>query len=60
MYESCIEIILDQTEATMREAILSIPDGRYEFTDHLDDYGPDTEPLTSPGDGDRRRRFAVR
>ncbi len=46
LYESCIEVILDQTEATMREAIASIPDGRYQFTDHLDDHGPGTEPLT--------------
>jgi len=45
-YESCIETILDQTEATMRDAVKAIPNGRYEFTDHLDDYGPDTEPLT--------------
>jgi N-methylhydantoinase B len=45
-YESCIETILDQTEATMRDAVRAIPNGRYEFTDHLDDYGPDTEPLT--------------
>jgi len=46
VYESCIEAILDQTEETMREAISAIPDGRYEFADHLDDYGPDTESLT--------------
>ncbi len=46
VYESCIEVILDQTEATMREAITSIPDGHYEFSDHLDDFGPGTEPLT--------------
>ncbi len=45
-YESCIETILDQTEATMRAAISEIPDGTYTFTDHLDDYGPGTEPLT--------------
>jgi N-methylhydantoinase B len=45
VYESCIEVILDQTEVTMRKAIASIPDGRYEFTDHLDDYGPGSDPL---------------
>ncbi len=45
VYESCLEVILDQTEATMRSAIEAIPDGRYEFTDHLDDYGPGTDPL---------------
>ncbi len=45
LYESCLEMILDQTESTMRRAIASIPDGQYEFTDHLDDYGPGTDPL---------------
>lgn len=45
VYESCIEVILDQTEVTMRKAIASIPDGRYEFADHLDDYGPGSDPL---------------
>ena len=45
VYESCLEVILDETEATMRAAIEEIPDGRYEFTDHLDDYGPGTDPL---------------
>jgi N-methylhydantoinase B len=45
VYESCIEVILDQTEVTMRKAIASIPDGRYEFTGHLDDYGPGSDPL---------------
>lgn len=46
VYESSIEVILDETEATMGRAIAAIPDGRYEFTDHLDDYGPGTDPLT--------------
>jgi len=45
VYEACIEVILDETEATMRRAIAGIPDGRYEFSDHLDDYGPGTDPL---------------
>jgi N-methylhydantoinase B len=46
VYENCVEAIFDKTEETMRAAISDIPDGRYVFTDHLDDYGPDTEPLT--------------
>ena len=46
VYATSIEAILDQTEATMRQALTSIPDGRYQFADHLDDYGPGTEPLT--------------
>lgn len=45
VYEAGIEAILDETETTMRKAIAAIPDGRYEFSDHLDDYGPGTDPL---------------
>ncbi len=44
-YEACLEVILDETETTMRAALEAIPDGRYEFSDHLDDYGPGTDPL---------------
>lgn len=43
--EASIAEILSRTEAAMRRAITAIPDGRYEFEDQLDDYGPDTEPL---------------
>ncbi|MFQ5554175.1 MAG: hydantoinase B/oxoprolinase family protein [Acidimicrobiia bacterium] len=45
VYEACLEVILDQTETTMRTALEAIPNGRYEFTDHLDDFGPGTSPL---------------
>jgi N-methylhydantoinase B len=44
-YEACIETILDQTEATIRARIAELPDGSYPFTDHLDDFGPRTDPL---------------
>lgn len=37
--------ILDHSERAMRRAIAAVPDGRYEFEDQMDDYGPDTEPL---------------
>jgi N-methylhydantoinase B len=43
--EACMETILEQTEATIRERIRDIPDGEYRFTDHMDDSGPDTEPI---------------
>lgn len=43
--EKSILEILSRTEETMRKAIAAVPDGRYEFTDQLDDYGPGTEPL---------------
>ncbi len=37
--------ILDRTEAQMRAAIRTIPDGAYTFEDFLDDYGPNTDPV---------------
>lgn len=37
--------ILNRSESGMRRAISELPDGRYEFEDRMDDYGPDTEPL---------------
>ncbi|GIX47847.1 MAG: hydantoinase [Candidatus Tectimicrobiota bacterium] len=40
------EEILDRTEAAMRAAIRTIPDGTYRFTDYLDDCGRDTDPIT--------------
>ncbi len=43
--DSCIETILAGTEAAVRERIQAMPDGRYEFTDFMDDYGPGTPPL---------------
>ncbi len=45
IYEACIETILDETEATIRARIAEVPDGTYPFADHLDDFGPGTDPL---------------
>jgi N-methylhydantoinase B len=56
-YEACVEIILDQAEARVRERIAQIPDGSYRFEDFMDDCGPDTEPIrvavTVTVEGDR-------
>jgi N-methylhydantoinase B len=43
--EACMETILEKTEATIRDRIREIPDGVYRFEDHMDDYGPGTEPI---------------
>jgi N-methylhydantoinase B len=40
-----METMLDQAEATIRERIRDIPDGTYRFVDHMDDWGPDTDPI---------------
>jgi N-methylhydantoinase B len=34
-----------RSEAVMREALAKVPAGTYSFEDHLDDYGPGTEPI---------------
>lgn len=44
-YLACIESILDRSEDSLREAIREIPNGRYEFEDFMDDYGPGTPPI---------------
>ncbi|MDP6343608.1 MAG: hydantoinase B/oxoprolinase family protein [Alphaproteobacteria bacterium] len=43
--EAAYEIILDRSEASMREALAKVPAGTYGFEDYMDDYGPDTEPI---------------
>jgi N-methylhydantoinase B len=43
--ERAYEIILDRSEAAMRTALAAVPAGTYSFEDHLDDYGPDTDPV---------------
>ncbi len=43
--EAAYDVILDRTEARMRELIGAIPDGTYSFDDRLDDYGPGTPPI---------------
>ena len=40
------EMLLDYGEKLMRQTIRGIPDGRYEFTDYLDDDGAGTEDIT--------------
>jgi N-methylhydantoinase B len=37
--------MLDRSESAMRRAIRAVPDGRYEFEDRMDDYGPGSAPL---------------
>lgn len=37
--------ILDHSDRAMRRAIAAVPDGRVEFEDRMDDYGPGTKPL---------------
>ena len=43
--ERAYDIILDRSEAAMREALAAVPAGTYSFEDCMDDYGPDTEPI---------------
>lgn len=44
-YRACSDEILERSEAGMRAAIRELPEGRYEFVDHMDDFGPGTEPI---------------
>src|SRR5262249_18603976 len=43
--DTCIEQMLDRTEARVREQIAGMPDGEYTFEDFMDDSGPGTHPL---------------
>ncbi|MSP67516.1 MAG: hydantoinase B/oxoprolinase family protein [Alphaproteobacteria bacterium] len=43
--EGAIDAILDRSEARIRAQIAKIPDGVYRYDDHMDDYGPGTEPV---------------
>ena len=43
--ESAYETILDRSEEAMRAALAEVPAGTYSFEDHLDDYGPGTDPI---------------
>ncbi len=58
--------ILRRTEASMRAAIAAIPGGVYDFENHLDDYGPSTDPVKVPctvtvaGDADRHEELRAR
>jgi N-methylhydantoinase B len=42
---ACVEALLDQSERYARAAIAAMPDGTYEFTDHVDDDGIDPGPI---------------
>lgn len=42
---ACMATIMDASETRMRERIREIPNGVYEFADHMDDYGPGTPPI---------------
>jgi N-methylhydantoinase B len=46
VFRQCMEEIISRSEAAIREEIGKMPDGTYSFTDHFDDYGRDTEPIT--------------
>lgn len=43
--EKAYELILERSEMAMREALKRVPAGTYSFDDHLDDFGPGTEPV---------------
>lgn len=43
--ESSLERLLDYSEARTRNALASIPDGEYSFTDYIDDDGIDDRPI---------------
>jgi len=43
--DTCIETMLDETEARVRARIREMADGVYEFSDFMDDYGSGTPPL---------------
>lgn len=43
--EEAVEAILRRTEMAMRSAIREIPNGKYSFTDYIDDTGRGTDPI---------------
>ena len=43
--EAAYEILLERSEASMREALAKGPAGTYSFEDYVDDYGPETPPI---------------
>ena len=44
-FQSCTTMLLAQAERLARTAISKMPDGRYEFTDWIDDDGIDPDPI---------------
>jgi len=45
LLRQAMDQLIKQSEAQMRAAIRSLPEGVYEFHDRMDDVGPDTEPV---------------
>src|SRR4030095_7737709 len=45
LFASCTTALLDQAERLARNAITAMPDGRYTFTDWMDDDGLDPHPI---------------
>jgi N-methylhydantoinase B len=43
--DGCVEAMIQQTEARVRERIQAMPDGEYRFEDFMDDCGSGTDPL---------------
>jgi N-methylhydantoinase B len=43
--DACVEAMIQQTEARVRERIQAMPDGEYRFEDFMDDCGTGTDPL---------------
>jgi N-methylhydantoinase B len=43
--DACVEAMIQQTEARVRERIQAMPDGEYRFEDFMDDCGSGTDPL---------------
>lgn len=43
--QSCMEEMMDRSEAAIRAGLKAIPDGTYTFVDYLDDSGRETDPI---------------
>lgn len=43
--DAIVEEILDRSEARAREIVATLPRGTYSFDDHLDDFGPGSDPI---------------
>jgi N-methylhydantoinase B len=43
--DACVEAMIQQTEARVRDRIQAMPDGEYRFEDFMDDCGSGTDPL---------------
>ena len=45
LIQACLTQLFDYSERLLRQALLQIPAGAYEFTDHMDDDGVSDDPL---------------